>query len=357
MGNFSNRSAVQVTRRLLGLCLAASIGVLGSGGASAAAADPNVNVVVTWSRAALPTYLAYKVDIKNGATNDLNRVSFTGTATVVDGSNTSPALIDSVIAVDGVGCVPPTVTTPTISENIVTCKIGLLGQLIPGASTSFVVVVKAPTSGAALEFSWTFTGKEGNSLTGNGCCDTTGLNKTALVATVDVQAKSFLKLTSDSRTFTGNGSFSTATNQFLTSVNVPASSSYTTAEIVESTGEFACNNFTTCWRSTITIPPPANQTSFSPYLTFTLSQDKANIKRGTKIESVTIQYHHEGKLDYTVDLCIGAFTATPQINPNGPCIANRVYYKNSSVPGWSADLDGDMVWTLINPNNGSFDLF
>jgi hypothetical protein len=150
--------------------------------------------------------------------------------------------------------------------------------------------------------------------------------------------------------FTGNGGISNGADPFATSVNVPPGQTFTTAEISESPDGINCtNNFSACFRSDITIPG-----SFSPYLTIVLRQDASTILKGTKIESVTIQYLGGSISPWDVGLC--ASPTTPRTD-GYPCIAKRVFYKSRSTPGWTADLDGDFEWTLINLFNGSYKVF
>ena len=154
---------------------------------------------------------------------------------------------------------------------------------------------------------------------------------------------------SGGKLFTGGGGVSSATDPFATTVTVPAGASFTTAEISESPDSVGCgNNFSACFRSDITIPG-----SFSPYLTIVLRQDASTILKGTKIESVLIEYTGSAGTQI-IGLCANA--TTPR-SDGVPCIAGRVYYKSSRTPGWTPALDGDFEWTLINLGNGSYKVF
>ena len=149
--------------------------------------------------------------------------------------------------------------------------------------------------------------------------------------------------------FTGTGGVTSAADPFATSVIVPASMTFTTAEILESPDAVNCtNNFSACFRSDITIPG-----TFSPYLTIVLRQDASTILKGTKIESVLIQYTGANGAVFVGDCA----SATTPRSDGIPCIAKRTYYKSSKIPGWTPELDGDFEWTLINLGNGSYKVF
>jgi hypothetical protein len=74
--------------------------------------------------------------------------------------------------------------------------------------------------------------------------------------------------------------------------------------------------------------------------------DAANIVKGTKISNVTIRYDGVPVLTCTVKGVLNT--------PGVPCINESKYYRNKGVPGWTADLDGDFEWQIINTKNGRF---
>jgi hypothetical protein len=323
------------------------------------AQDPNVSVIVTptpgqvtlsrtqtSTTTALVTYASDLVKLTNNTTNDLNRVSFSGTMSVVTPDAALP--IDSVIVLSqqqNPNC--------SVTSNSVTCAVG---SLAPGASTSFVVVVKAPTAGSRIDFTWSFTGFEGKSTTGNGCCVATATASTTLVDALSSTGKTNVQSfvgpggTGVGGLFTGATSEPNPSDPITTFVTVPPLAtpfSFTTASVSESpSGDVNCSNFLTCYQSALTIPG-----SFNPYLTIVLREDAANIKNGTNILSVVIKYTNEVVTDYVVQDCPSP--TTPRTD-GLPCIAKRVAYKNKTVPGWTPELDGDFEWTLINKNNGTF---
>ena len=149
--------------------------------------------------------------------------------------------------------------------------------------------------------------------------------------------------------FTGAGGTSTGTDPFATSVTVPAGATFTTAQIQESPDSIDCtNNFTSCFRADVTIPG-----TFAPYITIVLRQDASTILNGVKIESVLIHYTGDSGTVFVGDC---ASPTTPR-SDGLPCVAKRTYYKSNKTPGWTAELDGDFEWTLLNIRNGSYKVF
>ena len=75
--------------------------------------------------------------------------------------------------------------------------------------------------------------------------------------------------------------------------------------------------------------------------------------KGTKIDSVLIQYTGSSGTFFVGDC---ANPTTPR-SDGKPCIAKRIFYRSSRVPGWTPDLDGDFEWQLISTANGSYKVF
>lgn len=294
---------------------------------------------------ALDTYIGYTISIANVSGNTINNVRFTGAALAADADETV-----SFSSSDGRSC--------TASGASVECAIG---QLKAGeAAPVFAVFFKAPVRDSVTPLpagsdGVSFTGKtyyaEGtggpNSVPQNSITDWVA-GAVALGTFNPTLVKSAVQR-SGGKLFTGDGGVSSGGDPFATTVTVPAGASFTTAEILESPDSVDCgNNFNACFRSDITIPG-----TFSPYLTIVLRQDASTILKGTKIESVLIQYTGSGGTTF-VGLCANA--TTPR-SDGIPCIASRVYYKSSRTPGWTTELDGDFEWTLINLGNGSYKVF
>jgi hypothetical protein len=335
---------------------AASSAIAGSGtlNTTVTVLTPNVTYSspATGKTAALTTYVGYVVSVSNDPsnTNTINNIVFTGTTTVTD-SNEAAEFVTS----DGATC--STTTNPPGSPanaRTISCP---LGQLAAGqAYPPFAVFFKAPVADPAgpptpdnVQFSGISYFAEGAN----------GPNSKPVNSTTTWSASSVLLGTSNpvlvksavpkfgGTLFTGAGGVPSLTNQFATTVGIPAAPTYTTAVVsISASGDPNCSDFLTCYQSQLTIPG-----TFSPYLSIVLRQDASSIKTGTKIESVTIVYTADDNTQTVVGLC--ASPTTPRTD-GIPCIAQRVYYKNKSVPGWTTDLNGDFEWTLINIHNGGY---
>jgi len=305
------------------------------------------------ARPKLDTYVGYTVTVANAGANTINNISFTGSTLVTDGDET--AVFSSV---EGATC---TATSPTA----ISCAIGRLraGEEFP----TFAVFFKAPVKDSisplpegiagscpttdCLSFSgityYAETTGGATSPVDNSIAEWTAAD-VMLGTSTPTLVKSAVQKGGGSL-FTGTGGVTSAADPFATSVIVPASMTFTTAEILESPDAVNCtNNFSACFRSDITIPG-----TFSPYLTIVLRQDASTILKGTKIESVLIQYTGANGAVFVGDCA----SATTPRSDGIPCIAKRTYYKSSKIPGWTPELDGDFERTLINLGNGSYKVF
>jgi len=307
------------------------------------------------ARPALDTYIGYVVNVSNNGGNTINGVRFTGRAVATDADE--KAIFSSV---EGATC------SVSTDQTAIECAIGQLraGQSAP----SFAVFFKAPIkdtltplpNGDATNCSATdcvlFSGityyAEGTGGLLTSPPQNSAVSWAASAVTLGTFSPTLVKSSlqkSGGDLFTGSGGISSRDDPFTTSVKVPASASYTTAEILESPDSINCtNNFTACFRSDITIPG-----TFSPYLTIVLRQDASTILKRTKIESVLVQYTG---INGTVFVGDCANATTPR-SDGIPCIARRVDYRKRTAPGWTPELDGDFEWTLINTGNGSYKVF
>ncbi|MFT3954973.1 MAG: hypothetical protein QM722_11465 [Piscinibacter sp.] len=350
-----------VARRLLLCC---PLWLAGSGAAWAGAGVLTTTVTplspaVTYSslastspaRPALDTYVGYRVSIGNAGGNTINNVRFAGATTVTDAQER--ALFASIEG--GAGC---QIGADQIS---ISCDFGQLrsGEAVP----SFVVFFKAPVkdtvsptpdgvAGACASTDCvTFSGVTYYAEGTGGLENSTPQNSTvawAAPVTLGTFNPTLVKSAvqkSGGKLFTGSGGLSIGTDRFATTVVVPSGAVSTTAEIAEST-EAVCSVLAECFSTVITIPG-----TFSPYLTIIVRVDAAAIPKGTKIESVTVQY--EGG---DVGLC--ASPTTPR-SDGLPCIAARRAYPTNSKQGASfpVELENDFEWTLINTRNGSYKIF
>lgn len=307
------------------------------------------------ARPALDTYVGYLVSIANVGGNTINGVRFIGTTTVTDVDE--QALFSSV---EGASCSVGT------DGRTIECAVGQLkaGASFPTFAVFFKAPVKdpltplpdgAPANCAATDcvvFSGTTVYAEGNGGEPNSTPDNSIKPWATAPVTLGTANPTLVKTAVQKNggvLYTGSGGVSTGTDPFATSVNVPSSASYTTAEIQETPDGVNCtNNFSACFRADITIPG-----SFSPYLTIVLRQDASTILRGTKIDSVLVQYSGANGTFFVGDC---ASPTTPR-SDGLPCVAKRTYYRNKGVPGWTIDLDGDFEWILITPHNGSYKVF
>jgi hypothetical protein len=323
----------------LAIPLSASAGKVGTISTTVTAVSPTPNYSLSSSD---PRYVAFRAVVKNVGGNVATGVLYTSDVTL---ENPSEAV--TFHAVEGAIC--------TNAGTSVSCD---FGQMRPGDTKDFVVVYQSPVNTnaaatnkvtySALTYYAEGTGgpksKPTNSTAGGSAFAT-------LQAATPDSANSVVPGGS-----TGFTLYTLPNDVFSTRVTLPAQANAVPASILEAplvSGQ-DCNNFQTCYQSTITIPG-----TFSPYLTIELHLDAANIKPGTQIGSVQIWYDYPNPanpletLSYPVGLCS---TPTTPLGNGLPCIASAVHYKNSSVAGWTPDLDDDFAWTLINTANGSYRL-
>lgn len=306
------------------------------------------------ARPKLDTFIGYTVSIANGGGNTINNIRFTASTRVTDVDE--KAVLSSI---EGASC------TVGGGGTTLDCAVGQLksGQALP----AFAVFFKAPVKDTASPLA---DGVAGN-CAATDCvafsgttyyAETTGGATSPVDNSVSEWAAAGVPLGTFNPTlvksavpkggghlFTGSGGLATAADPFATSVTVPAGPAFTTAEIVETPDSLNCtNNFSACFRSDITIPG-----TFSPYLSIVLRQDASTILKGTKIESVLIEYSGSSGT-----ILVGACASPTTPRSDGlPCIAKRTYYKSSRTPGWTPDLDGDFEWLLISLENGSYKVF
>lgn len=302
------------------------------------------------ARPALDTFVGYRVRVANESGNTINNVRFVGASSVTDAQER--AAISSI-------------------EGAVSCQVGAdgvslscdLGQLKAGqAAPEFIVFFSAPVkdtvsptpdgqSGACATTDCVTFG--GTTFYAEG---TGGLNSPPQNSTVNWSSQVTLGTFNPTlvksavprggaRLFTGDAGLTNGTDRFSTTIVVPPGTLATTAEIAE-TSQTVCSVLTECFVSSITAPG-----TFSPYLTIVLRVDQAAIPKGTKIQSVSVQYEGED-----VGLC--ASPTTPR-NDGKPCIAERRAYPANSRSGalFPAELENDFEWTLINLGNGSYKIF
>jgi hypothetical protein len=339
----------------------ATTSAFGAAGVTTADVEP-LSPVVTYSRAANPpriaaltTYIGYTVVVNNTSGNTINNVVFEGTITIAD-----PQEIATFSSSDGASC---EVIPPTTLGNSVTVRCPI-GQLKAAQSTQpFTVFFVAPEQDDVTPLPdgadyATFAGiiitaegtNGGNSP--NDSIDPWSTTDVALGTPNLLEVKSAVPKSGGSF-FTGDGGISglLGGDPFTTSVVVPSSGIIAKASILESPTS-PTSNFIISYKTSIDIIDASDNTiaDFSPsLLRIVLRMDASNIVKGTKIGSVVIHYDGNPVAD-----CPSPLTAS---FTGFPCIAERKFYRNRSVQGWTPDLDGDFEWTILNTKNGVLEFF
>ncbi len=351
--------------------LAASAIVLGalSGSGAAFAADPMVDVTVTErpdsvsvSRTGLATYLAYDVVISNKSTNTINNARFGGKFTVPAGL-ANPLLVASAT---GPSC--QAISTPAAPDFWdFECAIGQLrGVTNPASISAFRLVFKSPSGSALagdgdLTLDWkAYTGEGSGDSGGAAHLDSfSGVAVTQIVTTsseaIKKEVKSFVLSTGGSF-FTGNGQVATPDDPWITRVDVPATSTGTTAEVKEygGPGGVECTGSVTlpCFESVLTIPD-----TLLGYLYITLWRDASTIAPRAKIGDAQIFYDHDGGSfpSTTEPFLLGACTS---LLPTAgvPCIESRYAYPKNGTPKAPvpAGAEGDWRFIIKALDNGRY---
>lgn len=300
------------------------------------------------------TYVAYFVTLTNGGGSDLNSIRIVNSNTTVTSGLTAAVIQGTSVNPD-----LPTACTPAGTQ--LTCDFGTSLTLKPGETLSFPVIVAVPqyvsevvpTDPQSIMFGFEARFREGKAGTNPSPNSDGALVRTVTtpVASLSIQSvKSFI-VKGGGKLFTGSNATATSDDKFTTFVTVPPASSYSVAEINESevTSNLNCStrkNFYSCYETDISIPGIVFTVDDGKFLTIVLTIDASNIRPGSKVEKVLIQYD-----DATVPEC--GTTSPAQF----PCVSKRVYYKDSRVEGWSAERNGDFEITLTNLSNGRYKLF
>lgn len=325
----------------------------------------------------LKSYVAYRIDIDNIAANTVNNVVFTATTSVLKGL--VPELTGLLATYAYAESISGTVTcSPTTSDlTSVSCSVG---QLRSSGGTTFWLYFLAPKNENGADpanpteyvslATETFYSEGGNDSSGSQPNDSSGpipADKVDLGTPNPALVISALPSDRPVTLFTGNGLFAEpqigASPPLQTSVTVPAGASVPT-ETIDPTAEIAqtlegaagtgsCNNFYSCYSSSLTIPTVMTG-SVAPggkFLTIVLRIDATNILKGTKISSVIPEYTDDLGSTYPVlkcevDTSLGEYKALP-------CWTSRVAIKNAQDP----NEDGDFVWEVIHNENGRYAFF
>jgi hypothetical protein len=298
---------------------------------------------VTYSGTTLQTFFAYKVTVGSDATNTntINNVRFTGTLSI------STSEVATFSSADGIGC--------NATGMSVDCAIG---QLRAGQSVSFAVFFKSPQrAGAAdgvVSFSGTTFYAEG---TGgpNSVPPNSTVNWTASSVTLGTLNPTHVKSAvqkSGGTLFTGDGAAAKSTDTWTTTVTVPASATYTTADVLEETiATPLAPNLADQSSSTLTIPGQFAQ------LVIKLRRDASTLLKGAKIASARVLYkdpsHPDARVVYPYEVlpCTDTtFGTLPQ--PGIPCIRTRTEYTKKNAP--TADWVGDWEFEILANDNGRY---
>lgn len=338
---------------LTGVALVWTSGALAGAGTTATVLTP-LSANVTYDEVLRPTQLGYEVRISNAGGNTINAVRFIADLSATLGQ----VQRDEAATVEGL---PASACVLTATH--VECQ---LGQLQAGESAPvFAIFFRAPqvpASGAGAPDQAVLAGITYFAEQTNGGPNSPP-NSSEVWAPSRVQLGTSSADTIRSALPRGGGTFDTAAgaDPIFTAIKAPGGfavalagggfTTYSSAEIREQALTLQtdpnCSNFIVCYQSSITIPGA----TFTPYLSITLRVAAANIKRGTKIASVLIDYVAD---DGTVYPAIGDCASPTTPNSNGvPCIAERKQYKNNT--GTPA-LDGAFEWLLLNRGNGSYKL-
>jgi hypothetical protein len=300
----------------------------------------------------LTTYVGYAVTVGNapGNSNTINKFRFTGTTAVTDAAE--QAVFS---ASDGLACVASNGGTS------IECAIGTLRA---GQSVSFAVFFKAPqkaTNGVAdgagtdfVNFSGTTFYAEGTGGVPVSTPDNSAKPWAAAPVELGTNNPTFVKSAVQKiggSLFTGSGAAASPADTWTTSVVVPASASYTTAQIEETTDVPLAANLLDRSITTLTIPG-----SFAK-LVITLRRDASTIVKGAKIASARLYYDSPTTpapgvvYPYEVLPCTDTTHGTLP-KPGIPCISRRTEYTKKNAP--TPDFEGDWEFEVFALDNGRY---
>ena len=291
---------------------------------------------------------SYTVTLTNTASTPISNGRLVATTTVEGGLSGAKAAFKSV---SGATC------STNADGTRVDCSVS---SLAVGQSKVFTLSFFSPSSGTSINLVWdavfSFGAPPGGS---NGDSGTTSIELAAIDPT---KVTSAVPPNETVSVFTGNLALPSGSDPFTVAITVPPVNTPTTASVVESdvSGNTNCKslrNFVKCYQSSITIRDVVLADS-SAHLTFIVSVDKSNIRKGTKIDKVLIQYADNSVVPPvfvpTVQFCLKDGSGNPLPNPDKtPCIANADDFTRKPSPlGWFG-----FQWTFISLGNGDFNLF
>lgn len=288
---------------------------------------------------------AYTVKLTNtGNSNTISNGRLVATTTVVGGLSGAKAAFKSA---SGATC------STSAEGTRVDCSVG---SLAVNQSKEFTLTFFSPSSGTRIDLAWDAVFDSG--APPGGANGDSGIESIELAAIDPAKVTSAVPPNETVSVFTGNLALPSGSDQFTVAITVPPVNAPTTASVVETevSGNTNCTslrNFVRCYQSSISIPGVVFSATGSDYLTFVLRVDKSNIRKGTKIDKVLIQYQDEVNVIPSVQNCLrdGSGNAIPNSDLT-PCIANADDYTRKSPLGWLG-----FQWTIISLKNGVFNLF
>jgi hypothetical protein len=316
-----------------------------------------LQTTVTYSKAPLTTYVAYRVQVSNAGGNTVNNIRFTAKSEVQGG--VGPALFDSA---EGGSC------QPTSDPTEVTCTIGQLTANVP--APPITLFFKAPANDTAFPPVADFVTLTGTTLYGEG---TGGAGSppdnsikeweppyvtvapVALGTPNPTEVKSAVPKAGGTL-FTGDGAVATGGaggDKWTTTVVIPGGT-FTTAEIAETTGVPLASNLLDSSTSKLTIPGTfAN-------LVITLRRDASTIVKGAKIASAKVYYSDPSHPDTRINYASPGFEVPPCSDTTYgplpqlgiPCINRRTEFtkKTAPTPAWEFDWE----FELLASDNGRY---
>jgi len=313
---------------------------------------------VTYSAAAsgaapeLTTFIGYTVTVGNAPTNNntINKFRFTGTTAVTDAAE--KAVFSSS---DGLAC------GASSDGTSIDCAIGTLRA---GQSVSFAVFFKTPhkaLNGVAdaahtdfVAFSGTTFYAEGNGGVPNSVPDNSTKPWTAAAVELGTNNPSFVKSAvqkSGGSLFTGSGAAATAADTWTTTVVIPATTTFTTAQIEETSDVPLASNLLDRSITTLAIPGSFQQ------LVITLRRDASTIVKGAKIASARVYYDSPTTpapgLAYPYEVLPCTDTTHGVLPKLGiPCINRRTEYTKKTAP--TPDWEGDWEFEIFALDNGRY---
>jgi hypothetical protein len=326
----------------------ATVSVLGAAPVHAGEIDADVGYLASPVSLSVPgsqPVATYTVKLTNrSASNAINNGRLVATTSVVGGATGASATFKSA---SGATC------TVDMDGTRVDCSVGSLALT---QSKEFTLTFYSPASGTSINLAWDAVFDNGTPPGGsNGDSGATPIELAAIDPTTVTSA---VPPNESVSVFTGNLALPSSADQFTVAISIPsANSTSTTATVVETdaSGNINCTslrNFKNCFQLSIQIPD-VDLADTGSYLTFLLRVDKSNIRNGTKIDRVLIQYSDDAVIVPIVQFCLKDGNNNPVPNPDKtPCIAKADDYSKKSPLGWFG-----FQWTVISLKNGRFGLF